>query len=444
MKRKLLRQLRNEWRANIWLCLELLIVSVVIWYIADFFFVKATILSEPDGWGTKDNVFVIDITHIPEESPEYKEPEDGRKWWETYEDAHVKLVERLRTNPDIESVAIVGSGGRPYDSSWSTTSLKDADPRPGDTINIETLNFDKEDATGDIPVTGRRLNRYVFEVGVHRGAMSIFDIRGLRGETPEELEDILERGDILLSETAVNGTGRDPLSLIGHEFYKGKDTTRVWRVGAIIPYLNALGDYEGIGDNAKFLYRDKSGWGTMVVRVRPGLEDGFADRIMAEADNYYRVDNIVIDNIQLLIENGDDTDRPHRLEMRNWFVCLGFLLVSIFLGVLGTFWFRTQQRMNEMAIRKAFGADRGDLFRRLICEGLLLLVCATVPAAVIDYLIADNELNTELYLVYMEPVRMAITIIATFLFMAMMIVLGTLFPAWRAMKVDPARVLADE
>ncbi len=73
-----------------------------------------------------------------------------------------------------------------------------------------------------------------------------------------------------------------------------------------------------------------------------------------------------------------------------------------------------------------------------------MLVCATIPAAVIDIIIADYELNTELYLVYFEPLRMAVTILATFLFMAAMIVLGTIFPAWRAMKVDPARVLADE
>ena len=35
---------------------------------------------------------------------------------------------------------------------------------------------------------------------------------------------------------------------------------------------------------------------------------------------------------------------------------MGFLLLNIFLGLLGTFWFRTQQRRSEIALHKAHGA----------------------------------------------------------------------------------------
>ena len=444
MKRKLLRQLRNEWQANIWLCLELLIVSVVIWYIADFFFVKTTLLTEPKGWST-ERIYRIETTLIPAESPDYVASADGRAWWELLGESAITLVDRLKTNPDVEYATIVEGGGVPYDGSSSSNSLKDANPLPGDTINLESLDFeDEEKAPEGIPETGRRLSRMVYYVGMGKDALRAYDVHGLGGETPDELEAILDRGDILLSETAVNGTDRDPLSLIGRQFYVGRDSTRTYRVGAIIPYLNSAGDFSGIGDNVKWVTRNNGGFGTIIVRVRPGHEDGFADRIIAEADNYYSVNNLVIDNVQPIDEIGKEFDREPRLEMRNWFVCLGFMLMSIFLGVLGTFWFRTQQRMGEMAIRKTFGASSSALFRRLIGEGLLLLVCATVPAAVIDIIIANHELNAELYLVYMEPARMALTIAATFLFMAVMIVLGTVFPAWRAMKVDPARVLADE
>ena len=33
MQKKLFTQIRNEWRGNLWLALELLVVSVVMWYI---------------------------------------------------------------------------------------------------------------------------------------------------------------------------------------------------------------------------------------------------------------------------------------------------------------------------------------------------------------------------------------------------------------------------
>ena len=35
MKRKLLTQMRAEWRANIWMALEMLLVSVVLFVLAD-------------------------------------------------------------------------------------------------------------------------------------------------------------------------------------------------------------------------------------------------------------------------------------------------------------------------------------------------------------------------------------------------------------------------
>ena len=52
MKRKLMRQIINEWRSNIWLALELLIVSVVMWYVTDSLFVSYSILNEPRGFNT--------------------------------------------------------------------------------------------------------------------------------------------------------------------------------------------------------------------------------------------------------------------------------------------------------------------------------------------------------------------------------------------------------
>ena len=38
MEKKLLKQMKNEWRSNLWLALELLVVSVVMWYIIDLLY----------------------------------------------------------------------------------------------------------------------------------------------------------------------------------------------------------------------------------------------------------------------------------------------------------------------------------------------------------------------------------------------------------------------
>lgn len=39
MFKKLFTQIKNEWRSNLWLALEMLIVSVVLWFVVDYFYV---------------------------------------------------------------------------------------------------------------------------------------------------------------------------------------------------------------------------------------------------------------------------------------------------------------------------------------------------------------------------------------------------------------------
>ena len=50
MNKKLLTQIKNEWRSNLWLVTELLLVSVVMWYIVEYIYVKAAVYYEPRGF----------------------------------------------------------------------------------------------------------------------------------------------------------------------------------------------------------------------------------------------------------------------------------------------------------------------------------------------------------------------------------------------------------
>ena len=43
MEKKLFTQIRNEWHSNLWLALELLVVSVVMWYIIDLLYSRIRI-----------------------------------------------------------------------------------------------------------------------------------------------------------------------------------------------------------------------------------------------------------------------------------------------------------------------------------------------------------------------------------------------------------------
>ena len=125
-------------------------------------------------------------------------------------------------------------------------------------------------------------------------------------------------------------------------------------------------------------------------------------------------------------------------------ICMGFLLLTVFLGLLGTFWFRTQQRVREIAMRKVTGAGNRQIFRRLMGEGLIILAIATIPALGLDALLVHygilmySQITTD---IWVTPLTEAGVV---FLLMALMIVAGIYFPARKAMKVEPAEVLRGE
>ena len=118
--------------------------------------------------------------------------------------------------------------------------------------------------------------------------------------------------------------------------------------------------------------------------------------------------------------------------------------MNIFLGVIGTFWFRTQQRRREVALRMAMGSSRQGVFLRLMSEGILLLTLAAVPAVIIAFNVGMAELvDVEKTSFRRRGVFLA-AVVATWSLMAVMIVAGIWYPARGAMKVQPAEALHDE
>ncbi|MDE5871701.1 MAG: ABC transporter permease, partial [Muribaculaceae bacterium] len=103
-------------------------------------------------------------------------------------------------------------------------------------------------------------------------------------------------------------------------------------------------------------------------------------------------------------------------------------------------WFRTQQRIKEIALRMVSGATRGDVFRRILGEGQILLLLVTPLAIVIDWLLTHYEF-TSWYDGYFEPMHFCVSVLAAWVLMALMIAVGIYFPARRAMAISPAAAM---
>ena len=137
------------------------------------------------------------------------------------------------------------------------------------------------------------------------------------------------------------------------------------------------------------------------LRVKPGTSRDFAEHLMKLSANQLSVGNLFILKVHDYEDLWNDFQQGSYNQVQVRFWMMGFLLLNILLGIVGTFWFRTQHRRAESALRIAVGASRMQLWQRLNKEGLLLLTLAALPAAVICYNIGHLEL-TEGYMEWGE------------------------------------------
>jgi putative ABC transport system permease protein len=182
----------------------------------------------------------------------------------------------------------------------------------------------------------------------------------------------------------------------------------------------------------------------LCVRVREGQDNDFIERLKADSESQFRVGNIFISEIRSFKDIRRNFQQAWTNDIRNYVMGMGFLLLNIFLGLLGTFWFRTQQRRSEIALHKAHGATDRAIFIRLLSEGILLLAIVTPVALLIDYNLANLELNSWRNGTTLEWGRLLLCAAISFVLIALMIIIGIGIPARKAMKVQPAEALHDE
>lgn len=413
MFKKLFTQIKNEWRSNLWLALEMLIVSVVLWFVVDYFYVTIYNYNLPRGFDTS-NCYRIGVSQLTDKSPEYI---PDRSDDEILQDRET-LLSRIRMRPEVEFVS-VSSNSYPYNGSNSGTSIR------YDTI-------------------------YPRNFAVHRNVtpdfVQVFRYEGARGETPAQLAEMLNRGEVLISDNLFMYDGVKGVDIVGKGLYLDGDTTRTYRIGASLNEVQ-YNDYGGWGDDLTLVAsRGALDYGNeWCVRVKEGYDKDFIENFMEDADKLYRVGNFYITDVKSFDQIRDNYQRSYTNQIRNFCVGMGFLLLNIFLGLLGTFWFRTQQRVSEIAIRMVNGATRSSIFGRLIGEGLLILTVVTVVAIGFDILISYLELNQWLNgNKYLSWGRTSLCVLISYVLMAIMISVGIAFPAYRAMHIQPTEALHDE
>lgn len=420
MNRNLLTQIKNEWRDNIWLVVELAIVSAAIWALVPSLYNGISTKFSEKGFDT-DNVYRISVKTISTESPEYVDAGEAQ----TENDmADLRALMRLiRKSPYVESAAF-SSNALPYQFNFAGNSLQVTDK--GDSVYY----------SGNL------------RMGSPEIAMVIRPISS-EGLSVRKIENILREGNIVISEGpdyTYSGVS-DIRQLVGGRVTVF-DTIQERRIGGVIKSIKRNEYEQEMGTILvpidESINRQLAYCNEIAVRVKPEMGKKFEEQFYSTPE-MRRHRNIYLSELSDMQKVRKANQAASDSQMRMLAAGIIFLLSIIFLGLLGTFWFRIRQRAGEIALRKTCGATAGNIFRRTIGEGMILLAIASVAALGIDICLGHFILHPDNSILEKEIWLPDLCyFLFTWLLTSLMIIAGIAFPASRAMKIEPAITLKEQ
>lgn len=411
----LLKIIRAQFRSNLWILAELMVVFVALWIMIDYFITQYTLYHRPVGFET-DRVYQAVVSLRSSDSPQFVVyPEDSEEPKQNFD----RIVERIRQHPDVEAVAL-SMYSLPYSYSNSSNGLqKDS------------------------------VEQFVRTYWVTPAYFQVFHITPAAGGLPEELEQRIQQPGLIIS-ADIAQLFFHRTNVVDEELASGEDTMKI--VAVTEPVRNDEYNEKNPFAWFRLLSNDEieSERDCMVTqitfRIRPNVETaGFEERFMKEMRRQLQAGNFWVSDVQRyndireqFLEKTSNSSGQQVISS-----VMLFLLVNVFLAVIGSFWFRVNRRKEELGLRMAMGSSRTGLLRFTITESLLLLTLAALPAL----FICGNLMYADLVSASAADERLLrffeVSLI-TWLLLAFIIVLGVWYPAQKAARIAPADALRAE
>ena len=414
----LLKIIRAQFRSNLWILAELMVVFVALWIMTDYFITQYVLFHRPVGFET-DRVYQVTVSKRSVDAPQFiVYPEDSEEPKQNFD----RIVERIRQHPDVEAVAL-SMYSLPYTYSNSTYGFRK------DSVKLWNI---------------RRYN-------ISPDYFRVFHILPVTGGSPDELAQRLNQSGLVISANlAETFFGRT--NVLGEELIEGEDTLKIvavtesvrndeydeWLPYAWFSLIESPRD--GIVPESTCIQMQ------ITFRIRPNVETaGFEERFMKEMRHQLQVGNFWVSGVQSyndireqFLERTSNSGGQQVISS-----VMLFLLVNVFLAVIGSFWFRVSRRKEELGLRMAMGSSRGGLMLFTVVESLLLLLIASLPALFIcgNLVYADIVSASSAESPLLRFVEVSVI---TWLVLAVIIILGVWYPAYRASKVAPSDALRAE
>lgn len=414
MIKSLFRQMWNQRHANVWVWAELVVVLVLLWYGIDLVYNYEASARQPKGYDT-ENVFDIRVDIKPALQNDSVLMSYSAEYWS-------QIYHLIREYQGVEE-ACYYYGTIPYTRK-----------------NMYEGYAPHSDSTHVVGCYIRYVSPTYFNV---------FRLQPLQGSFDANHWDENEYPmPVLMSETLSdslfsghNGVGQ---TCFNPYFLNSTHPETNYKVMAVLP-AHKTDEYERY---EPFIYLPSpplTHWHYLSVRVAPDFVAGFTERFMQDMQGKLSIGPYYLYDISSYADMKEafDIEQGTVNYLNTTYAVIIFFVFNIFLGMLGTFWFRTRKNRSEIALRMALGCSRVNIFGHYVLEGLLLLVLAAVPAILIciNMQMVDITVHT---LIDPSFGRFLFCFIWAMLLLGMIIFLGIYFPARKAMRIQPAEALHNE
>ena len=433
-----LKMIWAERKGNTWILLELIVIFTILWFCSGFMYEKGKQFFEPVG---------VDINHTYVLRFDFGKNVNREDFPQDYDYGQdgLTILERLKQYPAIENACITDDASSPYAGSYRGRAIF-------------------KDST---------FYQYAFRE-VTPEYFDVFKVKFQSGK-PFDANEVLSKNQVVASPDANNKFFKDDISSLKEivnielapgetwtdnveEYMKKQKIETIWKVTGVVNKIKRSENspYERILFFPMSRNDMDPRYVNFCIRVRPQADKNFMATFRKAMSERLKVGPLELSSITPLSETRDRFLQDTKESINAIWVVILFLLINVFLGIVGTFRFRANARRGEIGLRGALGSSKKKVRQLLISETFMMLLLASIPATVLALNIQLMGILTKLGVPVLQGSEIIsnaanpnksmlllnlITYLITFFMMLIIIWLGTWYPAKKASEIQPAEAL---
>lgn len=420
----IIKQIWNKRRSNLWIAIELILVTFFMWKAIDPVFVLLSNRAIDNGFNM-NHTFCLSIGEHPSTHTKY----DANLTSDSLRrENFLRIYDRLRHYQDVTAAVVTINRGYPSSDSYSSTRFF------ADSVS-KVVQYFYFYSDGEF--------FKVFDIG--HEAIHSTDYQAHAAQKiylTKDAANLFFRGESGLNRTIFNNDSTRRYQVAGViDRFKFKSLEQPQPLAFMATEELPLDDFPY---SLQICFRIRDGVGTQLFTEH--FKRDFVPQM--NLGNYYFADLQSFDNIRKTSEFQSGMTNTMRLQTS----LAVFFLLCTFLGISGTFWLRANSRKEEIGLRISLGSTRKRILKDFLLESWLITTLSWLIGVVATlqvvystgFAMSDYLTDNTAYIQNQPILHFLIVSLLVYVFMLAIALIGTWIPANRAAKIDPAEALKDE